>query len=349
MRNAQEPDVQEPEAPEPTPEEPTPEEPTPTPEAPEPTPEEPEPAEPKGLSRRTVFAVTAGAAAGLVMGHDPVQPARAAAEELWRRGAERYRQYTKADNAQARAYFLEAIALDPRWGRPYANLAATYRQDWNFEWTTQDPQGLVDIEARAYDAAERAIALDPEEPYGYVQLAYILVYRNAHAEAIKAGHTAIRLGGTDYADGYAVLAQAYTYNGEPEKAVPLMEKALALDTRTPVSYLRQLGQAYYAWGLIAQYQQHDVIRSRGLYQEARAILERAVLQQSSHRQARLSLAPVYVQLGQLEQAQALFAQWPDMARHITMSQRRAHAPYAQEWMRQRYIGALRQAGTVTVG
>jgi Tetratricopeptide repeat len=348
MRAGQEPEPK-PDAPEPEPEpasEPTPE------------PKEPAPVELQGVRRRNILvgavAATAGSVVGLFMAHDPVPsaalvPSRASAEEVWRRGAELYRRYTWENNVLARELFEEAIRLDPSWGRPYANLAATYRQDWNFEWTTTDPEGLREVEQLAYESAQRAIALDPEQPYGYVQLSYILVYRKGHAEAIQAAQTAIRLGGTEYADGYAVLAQAYTYNGEPELAVPLMEKALQLDTRSPVYYLRQLGQAYYVWGLIAQYQEHDVIRSRGLYQQARMVLERAVLQQSSHRQARLSLAPVYVQLGELDKAQALFAQWPDMARHITMSQRRSHAPYAQEWIRQRYIGALRQAGSSTVG
>jgi tetratricopeptide (TPR) repeat protein len=276
-------------------------------------------------------------------------PARAAAEELWRRGTELYRHYAKADNAMARACFLKAIDLDPQYARAYANLAATYRQDWNFEWTTTDPEGLREVEQLAYEAAQKAIALDPEQPYGYVQLSYILVYRKGHEQAIKAAQHALERGGPDYADGYAVLAQAYTYYGDPELAVPLMQKALALDARQPVSYQRQLGQAYYVWGLIAQYQQYDIIRARGLYQQARHILERAVLQQSSYKAVRLSLAPVYVQLGELDKAQALFSQWSDMHRHITMSERRSHAPYAQEWIRQRYIGALRQAGTPTVG
>jgi adenylate cyclase len=343
--------------------EPKPDEPEPAP-APEPTPEpkEPAPAALQGVSRRTVLASAAAATTGLMVATTPAPaallasgsltrtdvPSRAAAEELWRRGAALYRHYAKADNAMARACFLKAIDLDPQYARAYANLAATYRQDWNFEWTTTDPEGLREVEQLAYEAAQKAIALDPEQPFGYVQLSYILVYRKGHAEAIHAAHTAIRLGGPDYADGLAVLAQAYTYYGDPELAVPLMQKALTLDTRAPVYYLRQLGQAYYVWGLIAQYQQDDVIHARGLYQQARAILERAVLQQSSHRQARLSLAPVYWELGQRDKAQALFSQWSDMHRHITMSERRSHAPYAQEWIRQRYIGALRQAGTPTV-
>ena len=63
--------------------------------------------------------------------------------DAFMRGAELYRQYTQEGNAQARALFEKAISLDPQFARAYANLAATYRQDWNYEWTTDDPASFV--------------------------------------------------------------------------------------------------------------------------------------------------------------------------------------------------------------
>ena len=55
----------------------------------------------------------------------------AEAWDAFMRGAELYRKYPQKDNAQARELFEEAISLDPQFARAYANLAATYRQDWN--------------------------------------------------------------------------------------------------------------------------------------------------------------------------------------------------------------------------
>jgi adenylate cyclase len=269
----------------------------------------------------------------------------AEAWEYFMRGAALYRRSTKADNAQARALFEKAIELDPQFARAYANLSATHRQDWNYEWTTDDPAKLRELEQRAFDLAQRAVEVDPLSPYGHVQLAYIYVYRLQHADAIREAEAAIRLGGDSFADGYAVLAQVLTYGGEPERAVPLMEKALALDPRAPVYYLRQLGQAYYVLGQVEKYQKGNAEQAMVYYRKAEEHLTRAKETNPKHRQTRLSLAPVYMESGQEPKAQALFAADPEMMRHITISQRRQQAPYKDQWLRERYIDALRRAGS----
>jgi adenylate cyclase len=269
----------------------------------------------------------------------------AEAWEYFMRGAELYRRSTKQDNAQARALFEKAISLDPQFARAYANLAATYRQDWNYEWTTDDPAKLRDIEQGAFELAQRSVALDPSLPYGHIQLAYIYVYRLKHDDAIREAEQAIRLGGDSFADGYAVLAQVLTYGGNPQGAVPLMEKALALDPQAPVYYLRQLGQAYYVWGQVENYQKGDAQQAMEYYRKAEEYLTRAMEVNRNHRQTRLSLAPVYMETGQEPRARALFAEFPDMRRHITIGQRRQQAPYKDQWIRERYIDALRRAGS----
>jgi TolB-like protein/class 3 adenylate cyclase/Tfp pilus assembly protein PilF len=265
--------------------------------------------------------------------------------EYFMRGAALYRRSTKEDNAQARALFEKAISLDPQFARAYANLSATHRQDWNYEWTTDDPAKLRDLEQQAFELAQRSVEVDPLSPYGHVQLAYLYVYRLQHAEAIREAEEAIRLGGDSFADGYAVLAQVLTYGGEPERAVPLMEKALALDPRAPVYYLRQLGQAYYVLGQVEKYEKGDAPQAMAYYRKAEEYLTSAMEVNRNHRQTRLSLAPVYMESGQEPKAQALFAEFPDMRRHITISQRRQQAPYKDQWIRDRYIDALRRAGS----
>jgi tetratricopeptide (TPR) repeat protein len=124
-----------------------------------------------------------------------------------------------------------------------------------------------------------------------------------------------------------------------------MEKALELDPQAPVSYLRQLGQAYYVMGQVQKYQKGEAEKAQEYYQKAEEHLTRAMKVNPNHRQARLSLAPVYMESGQEPKAQALFAQFPDMHRHITISQRRQQAPYKDPAMRERYIDALRRAGS----
>jgi RNA polymerase sigma factor (sigma-70 family) len=261
--------------------------------------------------------------------------------ELWRRGAELYRKYTKEANAQARELFEKAISLDPQFARAYANLAATYRQDWDYEWTADLPAA----ELQAFELAQRSVAIDPSLPYGHVQLAYLYVYRRQHDDAIREAEEAIKLGGANYADGYTALAQVLTYAGELQRAITLIEEAMSLDLRVPVCYLCHLGHAYYVIGQVEKYQKGDAQKAMEYYQKAEEYLKRAMEMNRNHRASRLHLVAVYMESGRELEARALFAEFPDMRRHITISQRRQQAPYKDPAMRDRYIDALRRAGS----
>ena len=168
------------------------------------------------------------------------------AAEKFDDGMKLYRNSNKDDNAKARALFEEVReateptpnATEPNKrlaARAYAGLAATYRQDWNFGWTTNDPAELRAIEQRAFEKAKKSVEVDPSSPYGHVQLAYLHLYQMDHDEAEKEAREAVRLGGVSFPEGYAVLAQVLTYGGEPQIAVALMEKALELDRQAPLN------------------------------------------------------------------------------------------------------------------
>jgi tetratricopeptide (TPR) repeat protein len=176
-----------------------------------------------------------------------------------------------------------------------------------------------------------------------------------HDEAEKEAREAVRLGGVSFPEGYAVLAQVLTYGGDPQIAVPLMEKALELDRQAPLNrrqepvFLRQLGQAYYVMGQVEKHQKRNAPQAMEYYRKAEEYLIRA---SEVNRQVRLTLAAVYVEAGQVSKAQALFTADQDMRRHITIGLYRQQAPYKEQVqalstgalsMKERYINALREA------
>jgi tetratricopeptide (TPR) repeat protein len=277
-----------------------------------------------------------------------------------------YRNSNKDDNAKARELFekvREATEPTPNATEPnkrlaaraYAGLAATYRKDWNFGWTTNDPAELRALEQRAFERAKKSVEVDPSSPYGHVQLAYLHLYQMHHDEAEKEAREAVRLGGVSFPEGYAVLAQVLTYGGEPQIAVALMEKALELDRQAPLNrrqepvFLRQLGQAYYVMGQVEKHQKGDAPQAMEYYRKAEEYLIRA---SEVNRQVRLTLAAVYVEARQVPKAQALFTADQDVRCHITIGLYRQQAPYKQQVealftgelsMKERYINALREA------
>jgi adenylate cyclase len=265
--------------------------------------------------------------------------------EYFMRGAELYRKYTKQDNGQARELFEKAISLDPQFARAYANLAATYRQDWTNEWTTNDPAKLRDIEQRAFELAQRSVQIDDSSPYGHVQLALITLYRRDHDQAIYEAERARTIGGDSFADGYAVLAQVLILAGEPERAIPLMLKALDLDPHSPVYYFYYLGQAYYVMGQYERYNKGDEQKAMEYYQEAEIQLKKAKDMNSNFRPSRSYLVAVYMESGRYQEAREIWHAFPDMSQLINISQRRQHSPYKDRMIRDRYIDALRRAGS----
>jgi tetratricopeptide (TPR) repeat protein len=274
----------------------------------------------------------------------------AGAEEKFNKGMEFYRKYTRDDNETAQALFEDVVnATEPTPTAPAPNrlaaracagLAATYRQAWNFEWNITPTDGLHNKEQQAMYWANKSVDLDASLPDGHVQLAYLYLYQKKWDEAEREADLAVQRGGADYADGYAVLAQVLTYRGRPQRAVPLMDQALALEPQAPVSYRRQLGQAYYVWGQVEKYLNENDQEAVKNYRKARLELERAL----NHRQARLTLAAVYMESGEEPKAKALFTLDPDMRRHVTIGQRRQQAPYENPMLRVLYIEALRRAG-----
>ena len=266
--------------------------------------------------------------------------------EYFMQGAAFYRRYTKDDNARARALFEKAKDLDPQFARAYANLAATYRQDWTYEWPTNDPAELRDIEQQAFALAEQSVALDQSSPYGHIQLAYLYLYRLQHDNAIREADLARQLGGDSFADGNAVLAQVLIYAGEPQRAIPLMLTALELDPQAPVYYFYHLGQAYYVMGQYANYRDKDTQKAMEYYKEAEIQLKKAKDMNPNHRPSRSHLVAVYMESGKDQEARAIWEAFPDMSRLINISGRRQHSPHKDAMIRDRYIDALRRAGSL---
>ena len=259
--------------------------------------------------------------------------------EYFMRGAELYRHYTKEANAQARELFEKAISLDPQFARAYANLAGTHRQDWTFEWS----QDLDASQQRALDLATKSVDLDPSLPYGHQQLAYLFVYKREHDRAIAEAREAVRLGGSSYADGYAVLAQTLIYSGQPEQAIELMEKAISLDPK-PAYYRYHIGQAYFVMGQNEKYGKGQYEKALDYYRRAEEYLKEAIAMSPKHRPSRTHLVAVYIESGQNEKAWEEWDNFPGMDRLIDLEKRRQVAPYRDQALTQRFVAALRKAG-----
>ena len=151
------------------------------------------------------------------------------------RGREQYRLFSKDGNCNARRLYAKAIELDPNYAAAYAGLAETCMHDWFL--------GSPDALDRAYELALQAHALNPSLPLVFEALGNVHLFKKQHKEAIAAARQWINIEPSN-ADAYANLAGTLHFSGQPEQAIPLIEKAVRLNPFYPFYYILYKGQAY---------------------------------------------------------------------------------------------------------
>ena len=158
------------------------------------------------------------------------------------RGWAFFRDFKHSSNLQARQMFEQAIQLDPDFAAAYLGLGWTHLNDW-FYWKT-DPQVIE----KAFDLAQKARSLDDSFASAYRLLAFVILWKDRqHEQAISAAEKAISLQPNN-PYGYSALAEILKFAGRPEEVIELLEKAMRLNPRYPSTYLFQSGSSYYYMG-----------------------------------------------------------------------------------------------------
>lgn len=163
-----------------------------------------------------------------------------------------YKHLTREANAAAARLCQEALVLEPTSPRAHALLAATHRQDWTYAWSADPDASLVAAEECATQAvalAKREPTPHPALPSALLQLGYVYLSQRRHPLAVHTLEAAIAHTPT-YADGYAALAYVFTYAGEPERALQMMNLAEAYARDIPAYYDHHAGQAAYVAGYL---------------------------------------------------------------------------------------------------
>jgi adenylate cyclase len=154
-----------------------------------------------------------------------------------------YYERKKEANAQARQMFEKAIELDPQYAGAYAGLGSTYFLDWFYQWNKDRAQSLE----RAFEMTQRAVALDDSLSLPHRVLSQVYLWKKQHEQAIAEAERAIAFDPNN-ADGYVNLGGILVNAGQPEKGIELTEKAMRLNPRYPPFYLVALGVAYLTAG-----------------------------------------------------------------------------------------------------
>lgn len=171
------------------------------------------------------------------------------AYDLFLQGWAHYNRETPEGYSDAIPLLEGAVELDPSFGRPHAILAAIYYQGrlrrWNRDW------GLSDHEAfrLAYEHLKSA-GTEPTA-LGLSTSALMHIHNGRHQLAIGEAQKAVALDAND-PTAHIVLAYALSTAGESNGAVEHATQAMRLNPHYPASYVWTLGLAHF---VNADYQQ----------------------------------------------------------------------------------------------
>jgi len=199
-------------------------------------------------------------------------------------GREYFYRTNEEDNILARQILEEAITLDPNYALAYRFLAGTYHMEVWFGLSKSPKESL----GKAIQLAKKAIALDDSlaEAYGLLGWLYLLIRQ--HDKAIAQGKHAVDLA-PNSAENLAWFGVILSMADQPEKAIPLLEKAIRLDPIPPNWYLWSLGFAY---------------RETGRYEDAITVAKKASHREPNDLIARIVLTLAYIELGREDEAHA---------------------------------------------
>ena len=109
------------------------------------------------------------------------RPDDAKAYDLYLRGRQKYRLYSKDPMQEAMDLFRKAIDLDPDYALAWAGVADCYAQFLQYNWT----DAREEFARLGLEAARKAVAIDPKLPEAYKSEATVLSMSNGNPQEIR--------------------------------------------------------------------------------------------------------------------------------------------------------------------
>ncbi|HUG61655.1 MAG TPA: tetratricopeptide repeat protein [Methylomirabilota bacterium] len=220
---------------------------------------------------------------------------------------------------RARRLFREAIHRDPGFAAARAGLARTKSMEWLVRGAP-DPQLLVE----AVSHAETAIMADDRDARGFREKGFALLYMKRHDESQAMFSEAANRNPND-ADLLADYADALAHSGDPDGALTVLDRAMALNPSPPTVYRWIGGSIHY---------------QTKRYYDAIALLEPTRRDPAT---ARL-LAACHAQVGNTVAARACFRLARESLPDINVQKLWTIVPNRNPADTQHYIDGLRRAG-----
>jgi adenylate cyclase len=251
-------------------------------------------------------------------------PTNLEAWEKFLQGDEYFFRFTKEDNATARRLFEEAIVLDPEYAFAYVMLGWTYYIEARYGWVDSRAESFKIAGKYAQKGMELADTLDN----AYYLTGSVYFLQGQHEKGIAEVERAIALN-PNGANNYLGLSGFVGYLGRWDESVELAKKAIRLHPNAHAPYYHTLGRAYFM---------------TGQYDEAIATLKKILHSHPNYLPAHAFLAACYSSLDRQPEAAAAADEVRRINPKFNLDSYAKILPYKNKADIDRYIAALRKAG-----
>jgi adenylate cyclase len=165
------------------------------------------------------------------------------AYDAFLQGREYYYRWTREDWVKAEAYFKKAIELDPHYGKAYAALGSLYF------WNIRNRWGLWGYESEAWELTKKTLQMAMKYPTSQAHLlaSQISLEYRKYEKAIAEAERAMAIDPNE-PDNHVQMAKALVFVGRQGEAFAFVKRAMRLDPHYPAYYLFVLGLAHFAVG-----------------------------------------------------------------------------------------------------
>ncbi len=221
----------------------------------------------------------------------------------------------------SREFYAQAIAIDPKYARPVANIAFTHALEIAFGWSAKPEQDLQ----KAEDYIKKALSIDMNTHQAH--LAQGLLYRSQrrYKEALASFQKAMDIA-PNSADAYAMVSLTHVFAGEPDKGLEAIEKAMVRNPDHPFFYLYTKAMALF---------------HQDQFEAAVVYLQKALNKNSDFVQGRLVLASAFAHLDRTSEARWEFQEVLVRVPDFSLLQEQARAPYENSNDLGRYMHGLK--------
>jgi TolB-like protein/class 3 adenylate cyclase len=231
---------------------------------------------------------------------------------------------TRPGNIEARNLLGRAVAIAPDFAAAQAYLAFTHLNDFINGWVDSPEQSL----ATGLEIAQRAVAMDEEDPQAHFALAVALLFNRDHDKALAEARRCLALAPSS-AEGHLAIARIQIYSGNPADALDMINDYMRLDPLYRVMTLHFLAEAQVALGR---------------YEEAIASLKQRLDRDPNSETSYTLLASCYGHLGRMAESRAAWGEALRISPDFSIERRRRVLPFRDPVSFERQVEGLRKAG-----